>query len=267
MGDLPKSNSSSSSSSGSSSSSSQSNPSSSSSDSSSSPASSSVRRMRLLQSSGDDKKKPGKLKKMLDDLKNKLKKGAKKLGDKIKAKFAKKKNPPAYKVPEEAKKDKKPPKKLNFDPNPKFITLPSMPSLTTNLMQVIFTILGTIWRVFYWLSWILIIFFDLWSVRWQDWGVLRFGRNFNAQKQLRVEREPIISQTTDKATDKNRNSVNMTPLLLFHASYFLISFLGVMDVNFRPVVSQSNIGLHNAVHHNYFFLLPENHLLEKKYVV
>lgn len=140
-----------------------------------------------------------------------------------------------------------------------------MPSFKTKWLLALFSFLGSIWRLLYWLSYLLILLFDLWQVRWKDWGVMRTNKGVKSQKKLRVNRKPSANLDSLSESVKNTNSVNMTPLLLFHATYFLITFVSLFDINFRPAVTQSNLGLHNAVHHNYFFIAPENHLQERKY--
>jgi hypothetical protein len=148
-----------------------------------------------------------------------------------------------------------------------------MPAFNSKLIMIpLHSFLGTIWRIFYWLSYFLILCFDLWSVRWKDWGLLR--QNRGVKKRIKMRRqshnsnEALRRQETASISDTSgfTNSVNLIPLLLFHSTYFLITFISFFNINYRPVVTRSNIGLHNAIHHNYFFTAPEIHYIERKYV-
>jgi hypothetical protein len=65
-----------------------------------------------------------------------------------------------------------------FIRGPKSLPIPSMPAFSTKFIMIpLHSILGTVWRIFYWLSYLLIFCFDLWSVRWKDWGVIRQNRS------------------------------------------------------------------------------------------
>ena len=155
-----------------------------------------------------------------------------------------------------------------------------MPSVGSRRRMIsIHSFLGTLLRILYWLSFILIIFFDIWTVRWKDWGIIRPNKS---TKPIKIE-DIKIKQNTDKQENKDNilkkqetesltdtseysNSLNLIPLLLFHSTYFLLTYISFFNINYRPIVTDSNIGLHNAIHHNYFFLGQEVHFLENKYI-
>lgn len=182
---------------------------------------------------------------------------------------SKNKNPKAPKLGPTKKR-----KTYFFVRGPKSLPIPSMPAFSTKFIMIpLHSFLGTVWRIFYWLSYLLIFCFDLWSVRWKDWGVIRKNRS-TSKKKLKTDRpintnnEALQRQETPSIHDTSSftNSLNLVPLLLFHTTYFLITFISFFNINYRPVVSRSNIGLHNAIHQNYFFLAPEMHYFEGKYL-
>lgn len=132
-----------------------------------------------------------------------------------------------------------------------------MPAFSSNWMLIpIHSGIGSVWRLFYWLSVILILIFDLWSVRFKDWGILKIS-----SRQKIKHKDKMLVESYDCS-----NTVNLIPLLLFHSTYFLVSFVSLLSVNYRPIVTESNIGLHNALHHNYVFTVPEFHHWERRYL-
>lgn len=66
------------------------------------------------------------------------------------------------------------PPPVDFEKGPKIVKIPSMPAFANNRTLIpLHSFIGSIWRLFYWLSFALVLIIDLWAVRYKDWGILK----------------------------------------------------------------------------------------------
>lgn len=121
-------------------------------------------------------------------------------------------------------------KKLFFNPGPKFVSSPSMPAFNLSFYPL-YRILGWLYRLIYWAC-ILLVWFDVFT---------RFKKN---------------------------KSLGAMPLIRYCFVYFGITFIGLFELNNRPVYTQSNKGLHHSIHRDHILFgemgLDGNHTQNAK---
>lgn len=126
-------------------------------------------------------------------------------------------NKTSKRVLEDAKPNNKtePKKQYYFEPGPKHTPIPSMPSFSFSLVPFYF-ILGSIYRIIFWLS-ITAIFLDL---------IWRY---------------------------KKTETFKFVRMLRYSITYSTVTLIHLFSINNRPVVTESNIGLHKSVHIDFIF--------------
>jgi len=117
-----------------------------------------------------------------------------------------------------------------FEPGPKKVAIPSMPAFKFSLIPIYY-IIGTIYRFIYWFCIVLMV--------------------------IDMTRRLIV-----------KKSWEFIRLLRYCITYSTVTLISLLKINMRPVVTESNIGLHRAVHIDYY-IFAEIHLdknsLDRKY--
>lgn len=116
---------------------------------------------------------------------------------------------------------------VHFEPGPKKLAIPAMPSTKLPIFRI-YKYVGLVYRAFYWLS-LTLALFDL-------FGRLCYKRN-----------------------------LRLLTLIHYCSSYFSITFISFFMVNFRPLVTKTNLALHQSIHQNYFLILPELNIFFQKF--
>jgi hypothetical protein len=113
-----------------------------------------------------------------------------------------------------------------YEPGPKKVAIPSMPAFPFSLIPF-FYVVGTIYRIIFWLC-----------------------------------NGLIVLDLTRRLTHKK--SWDFIRLLRYCITYSTVSLISLLKINMRPVVTESNIGLHEAIHLEYY-LFVEIHLHKKSF--